>query len=294
MFHPLITPLTTYMYTTDIQDNGTVSATDAERLPPGGFSLRHGFPEWYGRGRRSTAAAKRAADQASATPGPHPQSAPTSESKSAGSTTVPEPSYMHTKQRTVALYDVLKYVRSTFDTEDVLDSLPLDAAGNPNAWHAWRTHRKKLGKLPADSAPSDQVEVKSGETEGAPTTAETKPAVATQQQVRDPSEWNWDGVWELRVKKAIAASLSEPVLYGGVTTGAGDDVVSAKLMLVSIGIFWRFTDVSRFGSRQWMRKTSSRSSRTCVERWKEVLKSCIGGLARWILPLVQGRQQDHC
>lgn len=50
IFHPLVTPLTTYMYTTDIQDNGTVSATDDERLPPGGFSLRHGFPDWFGRG----------------------------------------------------------------------------------------------------------------------------------------------------------------------------------------------------------------------------------------------------
>ncbi len=53
MFHPLITPLTTYTYTTDIQDNGTVSATDEERLPPGGFSLRHGFPAWFGRASRS-------------------------------------------------------------------------------------------------------------------------------------------------------------------------------------------------------------------------------------------------
>src|ERR1700761_791163 len=55
IFHPLITPLTTYMYTTDIQDSGTVSATDAERLPPGGFSLRDGFPCWFGRGARRSA-----------------------------------------------------------------------------------------------------------------------------------------------------------------------------------------------------------------------------------------------
>ncbi|KAI1042900.1 hypothetical protein LB505_001027 [Fusarium chuoi] len=60
MFHPLITPLTTYMYTTDIQESGTVSASDQERLPPGGFSLRHGFPDWFGRGRRSMVEAKQA------------------------------------------------------------------------------------------------------------------------------------------------------------------------------------------------------------------------------------------
>ncbi|KAH8173043.1 ubiquitin-conjugating enzyme [Sarocladium implicatum] len=228
MFHPLITPLTTYMYTTDIQDNGTVSATDAERLPPGGFSLRHGFPEWFGRGRKSTAA-KKAADLASATPRPQqPQSAPTSESRSAGSSAT-EPSYMRTKQKAISMYEVLRYVRSTFDTESALDSLPLDAAGNPNAWHAWRTHRKKLGKLPAEPAPSEQNGTTTTEKETAPTVADPKPPVAApaqaQQQVRDPSEWNWDGVWELRVRKAIAASLSEPVLYGGAMSGAGDDVI---------------------------------------------------------------------
>lgn len=58
MFHPLITPLTTYMYTTDIHDSGTVSATDDERLPPGGFSLRHGFPGWFGRGSRDSGSRK--------------------------------------------------------------------------------------------------------------------------------------------------------------------------------------------------------------------------------------------
>ncbi|KAK0391049.1 hypothetical protein NLU13_0551 [Sarocladium strictum] len=225
MFHPLITPLTTYMYTTDIQDNGTVSATDAERLPPGGFSLRHGFPEWFGRGRRSIAAAKRATEQASATPGPQPHSAPTSDSKSAGSTSASQASYMQTKQKNVSLYDVLKYVRSTFDSEEILDSLPLDAAGNPNAWHAWRTHRRKLGKLPAGPADSDGTEEVPLSNEDISTGGDAKPVAVPQQQVRDPSEWNWDGVWELRVKKAIAASLSEPVLYGGATTGAGDDVI---------------------------------------------------------------------
>ncbi|CAI4210674.1 unnamed protein product [Parascedosporium putredinis] len=41
--------------------------------------------------------------------------------------------------------------------------------------------------------------------------------------VRRPGDWNWDGVWEDRVKKNITASLSEPVLYGG---GNGiDDVI---------------------------------------------------------------------
>jgi hypothetical protein len=137
---------------------------------------------------------------------------------------------MLTQQKAISLYEVLKYVRSTFDSDEVLDSLPLDAAGNPNAWHAWRTHRKKLGKLSEESAPSGDAP-QTVPTEGEEAVVEKVPKATTapQQQVRDPSEWNWDGVWELRVKKAIAASLSEPVLYGGVTTGAGDDVVSSAI-----------------------------------------------------------------
>jgi hypothetical protein len=42
-------------------------------------------------------------------------------------------------------------------------------------------------------------------------------------RTRRPGEWNWEGVWEERVKKAIKASLSEPVLYGGIS--GGEDVI---------------------------------------------------------------------
>lgn len=41
--------------------------------------------------------------------------------------------------------------------------------------------------------------------------------------LRRPGEWNWNGVWEHRVKEAVAASLSESVLYGA--SGAPDDLV---------------------------------------------------------------------
>src|SRR5699024_3148272 len=56
IFHPLLVPLTTYTFTTGSDDaTDTVSATDEERLPPGGFSLRHGFPHWFGRAKKSAA-----------------------------------------------------------------------------------------------------------------------------------------------------------------------------------------------------------------------------------------------
>ncbi|POR37640.1 Uncharacterized protein TPAR_02162 [Tolypocladium paradoxum] len=218
MFHPLITPLTTYMYTTDIQDNGTVSARDDERLPPGGFSLRHGFPEWFGRGRRAGPGSRQtsgeqarslASDQASRAPSS--VYSPESENDN-------QPSYMRTGKRSVSIYHILKYIRSTFDNEEALDSVPLEAAGNPGAWHAWRTHRRKLGKLHGGPAAAGRGQDKKMDGDQGANSGE-----ALNTSVRRPGEWNWDGVWEDRVKKGIAASLSEPVLYGG--SGAPDELI---------------------------------------------------------------------
>ena len=214
IFHPLVTPLTTYMYTTDIQDNGTVSATDDERLPPGGFSLRHGFPAWFGRGSRSGAGGSRQvsaqtrsgpeAPPASQTP---PSSTHRGQSESAmstpGSKQLPAtPAHLRTSIDNVSTYEVLCYIQSVFDEDDVLDAVPLEAAGNPGAWHAWRTRQQAAGKPFSDIS--------------------SQPAAAT--AVKGHAEWNWEGVWEVRVKKNIAASLSEPVLYG--SAGVADDVVS--------------------------------------------------------------------
>lgn len=213
IFHPLITPLTTYMYTTDIQDNGTVSATDEERLPPGGFSLRHGFPEWFGRGNRSQASPEQKLPSTGARPmGASKMITPETVKATAGSHTKTTSSY-------ISAYEILKYIRNVFDQEEVLDTVPLDAAGNPGAWHAWRTHRMKLGKIPEEALDATQ----GGEqehTDDAP--QETDESSAT---IRKPGQWNWDGVWEDRVKKGVASSLSEPVLYGGVTP-IPDELVS--------------------------------------------------------------------
>ncbi|KAF2967871.1 hypothetical protein GQX73_g5712 [Xylaria multiplex] len=200
MFHPLITPLSTYLYSTDVQNNGTVSATDEERLPPGGFSLRHGFPNWFGRQGRKAAEAKQPGGGQTARQTPHRPpppadlssgSTPGSRNSAIGQSSI----FLETKKEEVSIFAVLYYIRSTFDDENVLDTIPLEAAGNPGAWHAWRTHRAEQGK-----------------------TFES-PSTST----RKPEEWNWEGVWEERVKKGISACLSEPVMFGGV--GAADDVI---------------------------------------------------------------------
>ncbi len=256
IFHPLITPLTNYMYTTDIQDGGTVSATDEERLPPGGFSLRHGFPAWFGRASRSKRLSAQLRPQTPQTP--PPRSGPMSTSPSASVQSTPQssaaspfgsrrggaggretapgsataastPSYLQTWPQTshVSTYDVLRYIRSTFDDEAVLDAIPIEAAGNPGAWHAWRTRQRQSGKAVAEPAATSSG---AGATAaGMATVKTTGDAGATgvpTPTTRKPGEWNWEHVWEERVRKGIQASLSEAVLFG--SAGAADDVVSSR------------------------------------------------------------------
>lgn len=226
LFHPLLTPLTTYMYTTDIQDSGTVSASDQERLPPGGFSLRHGFPEWFGRGRRAN---RRSTGQQS-TDSSHGQgtgsnlSTPTSKASPGRQV----PAYAQTSKKGVSTYEILEYIRSNFSDEDVLDSIPLSAAGNPGAWHAWRTHRRAAGKVFENDARTETSQNEDGQN---PENHSDSPKNMQNPAIRPPSEWDWDGVWEDRVKKGIATSLSEAVLFGGGTPS--EDLVSCGLFSVN-------------------------------------------------------------
>ncbi|KAK6064837.1 ubiquitin-conjugating enzyme [Seiridium cupressi] len=180
IFHPLITPLTTYMYSTDVQDNGTVSATDEERLPPGGFSLRHGFPAWFGRRTRTAAAQLQTAQTPPRRAAASLSSGATPSSK--GSAVGDSPGFAETKRNDTSTFEVLRYIRSTFDDEDVLDSLPLEAAGNPGAWHAWRTHRQDNGKVFAEASNDESnlaLPLSDPPVPGAP--------------IRKPGEWNWEG-----------------------------------------------------------------------------------------------------
>ncbi|KAK4450085.1 protein crossbronx [Podospora aff. communis PSN243] len=224
MFHPLITPLTTYMYTTDIQDGGTVSATDEERLPPGGFSLRHGFPDWFGRATRRN---RQVSSQSTQTPLSTPPRPVVGSASAAGSTpgsvassAASDALASHARRKDVSTFEVLRYIRSTFDDEDVLDSVPLEAAGNPGAWHAWKARQRQATSPGAGAGPGigagkalpPEPGAKGGGGGGGGGTA------------RKPGEWNWEGVWEERVKRGIAASLSEGVLYGN--AGAADEVIN--------------------------------------------------------------------
>lgn len=170
-----------------------MSAADRDRLPPGGLSLRHGFAEWFddergGLNDKDGTLPTAESDKYNVAPGP----------KALGSTRQPPLSV-----------EVLQYIRIVFDTEAMLDSVPLEAAANPGAWHAWRSYRSRsLGgraspvtHLP--SSPSDATRERS-------TSPRQQPGGA-----RRPAEWNWQGVWEDRTKKSVQASISEPMLFAG-------------------------------------------------------------------------------
>lgn len=249
LFHPLLTPLTTYTYSTDVHFSGTVSATDDERLPPGGFSLRHGFPRWFGRASRSIAGSRSAsgatitqpprqlttpprattrpgepaASPAAAASGASASSSAAGRGGSAENPVWPRPNSEH-----VPVYEVLRYLRAAFDDAELLDSVPLEAAGNPGAWHAWRTYRRGAeengggGQAGKDSATAAGAEGAAREAAqaGAASPSHRRGASSA---TRDLGEWDWEGVWEDRVKKGIDASLSEQALFG--VAGGPDEVV---------------------------------------------------------------------
>lgn len=113
-------------------------------------------------------------------------------------------------RKTVPVAELLDYIRSTFEDESVLDSLALEAAGNPGAWHAWRAHRG-----------SSNSATKSDFKRGSP-------------QTRLPGDWHWDGIWAKRVQSEVEASHSEPMLYGNSARAVGDEMVRSGIVIASV------------------------------------------------------------
>lgn len=211
IFHPLVTPLTTYTYTNSDTGADTVSATDEERLPPGGFSLRHGFPEWFDSSKLNAEAEEVQHNvQGDAT------TQDTHITETQKSNTILDTGVPSARCGAVDIARILYYMRSAFDSEVVLDKIPLDASGNPGAWHAWQAHRAKV--LGATSATrSDQSGLSS------PLTIRQQPGGA-----RRPGQWNWEGVWEERVKKGVHASISQSALY---SSGHDTDLVGLATLM---------------------------------------------------------------
>ncbi|KAJ5642187.1 hypothetical protein N7490_006187 [Penicillium lividum] len=222
VFHPLIVPLTTYTFSTSSASDNPVSATDDERLPPGGFSLRHGFPHWFGRAKRSGLVSGTSSrnvsgkngvivkeerakpispsaedDATSDAPGPV-ETEEVADIESPRIAQIPSDAQFAEARNVVPVAELLDYIRSTFDNESVLDSLPVEVAGNPGAWHAWKAHRRG----------GDSGDWKKGSP-----------------QARQPGDWHWDGIWAKRVQVEIEASHSDPMLFGGAARGGGDEMI---------------------------------------------------------------------
>ena len=189
VFHPLVTPLTTYTYTARDSRAETVSAADRDRLPPGGLNLQLGFPEWYDTSRATV----------------DNRDEEITDGRSSAYTVAQK-----TRQPSASLtVEVLQYLRIVFDTEAILDTVPLEAAADAGAWHAWRSYRAKFngGRLSPASKDPGNVRDASSERSSSP---RQQPGGA-----RRPGEWNWQGVWEERTRKVIQASISDHKLYGG-------------------------------------------------------------------------------
>lgn len=209
VFHPLVTPLTTYTHTTRDANTETVSSADENRLPPGGFVLKHGFPEWFSdlTETRDGQNHARGVDRV--------QTAATESFHQESEVRRPE------AQPPPHIAEVLQYLRVAFDAEAVIDSIPLDVAANSGAWHAWKAYRSRLpsGRPPSalrnPAGGGDAVSERS-------TSPRQQPGGA-----RLPGEWNWQGVWEDRVKKSVFSSNSEQMLFAG----DSNDVVSSKMRM---------------------------------------------------------------
>ncbi|MCJ1371796.1 hypothetical protein MMC20_003015 [Loxospora ochrophaea] len=225
IFHPLVAPLTTHTYTTGASGSDPVSATDDERLPPGGFSLRHGFPQWFESAKKSAASSTASSRNTS---GSHSKQVLASNGsvRDAPSETLlshalsqrataseaelklSDSRTSSTKSPRPSIIDVLEYMKTTFIDDGMLDSLPLDAAGNSSAWHAWSAHRT----LPSQKQAQDSKSSTSIRGSAPDRLEDPRPGVSS--RPKNPGEWNWDGVWEKRVSQGVAASISGPVLFG--------------------------------------------------------------------------------
>lgn len=195
--------MTTYTYTTGSSTTDTVSATDEERLPAGGFSLRYGFSQWFGRDNKGAVSSTSAPSNAGgAADGreqilrdairlpPEDLSTRSSSAQSIAHTSGPP-------GKPTRIVEVLQYMKHSFEDAVTLDSLPLEAAGNAGAWKAWQAYRRSTN-------PNVQTLI-------------LRPT--TQQH----DEWSWDGVWEERVRKGLDASIADSTLYSNANI---DEMVS--------------------------------------------------------------------
>ncbi|KIW10400.1 hypothetical protein PV08_11362 [Exophiala spinifera] len=197
IFHPLVVPQTTYTFSASVADTtSTISASDNDKLRPGEFSLRYGFPHWFRQRNVKLAADEGVHDDAvkpkqeTSTSGSGTQNVDGLVAHSGGNEEI--------RDRKGLLLKLISHIKSAFEDADMLDNMPLEAAGDPSAWHAWRAHRGLSKKEVRAKSPT----VGNGGSPSSP---------------KNPGEWKWDGVWESRVNNGIEASINEVTLFGSAT-----------------------------------------------------------------------------
>ncbi|MCJ1398003.1 hypothetical protein MMC11_001199 [Xylographa trunciseda] len=223
IFHPLVTPLTTYTYLAGSSGSHAVGDSEYEQLPPGGFSLKHAFPDWYGHTAPGIAT---------------PPSEDTLSTSSVRDSELECDSDEHRNvdpaQNPRALYDIavdagkppgpgqrrevptmaeiLYYMKSSFEDEVLLDNLPSKSAVCSGAWHAWLAYRGKAEQHSSSVKQDGFIERQVSRHQDSATVINSAKPV---------SHWNWDGVWVKRVRTGVDLSISEPVLYAN----DGDDPI---------------------------------------------------------------------
>ncbi|MCJ1354859.1 MAG: hypothetical protein MMC33_004849 [Icmadophila ericetorum] len=224
IFHPLVTPLTTYTHTTGSSNLETVSATDYERLLPGSLTFRQKFPQWFERsaggvevrvGHGGIDSDEEQSVTSERDSGGVTQAISGGRAISSDSMSKSEPQPVSPKGPDApefSLCDVLRYMKTAFEDESVIDEVPLAAAGNTSAWHAWQAYRRATREQPSSlralGGPSPRRVL-------AHKITKSHGSVASKQ-------WNWDGVWEKRVKAGVNNSISDSVLYG---SGNSDEMI---------------------------------------------------------------------
>ncbi|KAL8642481.1 MAG: hypothetical protein Q9228_000831 [Teloschistes exilis] len=196
IFHPLVTPLTTYTYAIP---SSSASVADEERLPPGGFSLTYAFPNYLLNRDQHTSSSTNSSNSVNGTQvKDHCSDAGTSSAPDPASKTLAD----HQPSRD-SIFDILNYMKRAFDDEEFLNQLPEEAAANVGAWKAYQAYRRytcQRSNFQSDNVP-DTLRRRDGPQQ-------------LQNHDRRWGEWNWNGVWEQRVKKGVDASISDQALFG--------------------------------------------------------------------------------
>ena len=227
IFHPLVTPLTTYAYTTGSSGSDAGNTLDQERLPPGGFSLRSAFPNWFGQSMPGVGTPPSERFFSNSIEGHSELDCDSDEHEVVNQTQKPTAAYdshpvasnpptLSLRRGVPTMADILGYLKSSFEDEELLDNLPLESAVCPGAWHAWVAYRgnseQELPMVKQDNVPLGHA-------------CQNHKAVSIPKAARSASHWNWDGVWVKRVRTGVDASISGPVLFAN----DSDDPVSTHL-----------------------------------------------------------------